>query len=80
MSNNKKLTGKKFMWNVLLFMAILLFAASLITGNIFWNMPAVALAFLVHRFGGPILFADYYKRKRESQERFEKYKQKKSEV
>jgi len=79
MTNTKKQDKEKFKWNSLLFLALLLFGISLITGQAWLNIPAIILAFMVHRFGNQILFADYYERKQKSQERFERYRQKKDE-
>lgn len=65
---------KKMKWNIILFLAIGLFGLGLFSGQVLFNILAIVLAFIIHRFGNPILFKDYYERKRKSQERFREYK------
>lgn len=80
MTNTRKFAVKRAKWNLVLFFATLLFTISLATGHVLLNIPAIILAFLVHRYGKHIIFADYYERKRKSEEKFKIYKQKKNEV
>ncbi|MEY8537613.1 hypothetical protein AALM99_03995 [Lactococcus muris] len=68
------MTKKKMKWNIVLFLAIALFGFGLFSGQVFFNIPVIVLAFIIHRFGNPILFKEYYDRKRKSQERFQEYK------
>ncbi|GAB2027850.1 hypothetical protein OfM2_17550 [Lactovum odontotermitis] len=60
---------KKMWWTMLLFLDIALFSLSLISGQVLFNIPVIILAFFIHRFGNPVLFEDYYNRKRKIEQR-----------
>lgn len=58
---------KKIQWNIMLLLAITFFGLSLISERVLFNIPAVILAFIIHRFGSVTLFKDYYERKRKKE-------------
>lgn len=62
-----KLNIEKGKWSLLLFVAVVLFTFALVTEKTWLNIPAILLAFVIHKFGSPILFSDYYERKRKRQ-------------
>lgn len=55
---------KKLKWLGLLFLAIAAFISALATGQIIFNVVAIALAVYIYKFGNPILFKEYDEKRR----------------
>lgn len=65
------MTKEKIKWTSLLFIAILLFLGSIVTGNTLLNIFSISIAILVYVKGNDVLFSEYNQRLKDKKDKQE---------
>lgn len=59
----------KLFWYLVLFGALIAFLMGLNTGELFFNVIAISLGFLVYRYGSSVILAEYYEQRAQKQQK-----------